>query len=258
MKISELKNCPLWLKKAKTKDADVRIINGIVHWYGGTWKSGTWEGSHWHNGTWKDGTWEGGHWHNGTWENGTWKNGTWYDGIWHNGTWKNGVWKIGYWHSGIWEKGYWHSGIWHKGTWNWGIWNGGVWYNGTWNSGTWEGGCWMDGTWNNGIWKDGIWYDGTWVNGEQGVRSPCLPRLVADNRIKIGFETKTREEWDEWFANPEEYFILHHYQKFKLIRASYKGFIAYAKALKLIPKKNENLRTKKLPRMAKKGKNKRR
>ncbi len=65
MKISELENCPDWLKEADTEDADVDIFDGVVHWYKGVWWGGTWEG-----GVWKGGVWEGGTWENGNWERG--------------------------------------------------------------------------------------------------------------------------------------------------------------------------------------------
>ena len=51
---------PAWLKAAETEDAQVEIIDGDVHWWGGSWKNGTWEGGTWEGGSWKGGTWEAG------------------------------------------------------------------------------------------------------------------------------------------------------------------------------------------------------
>ena len=55
MRIEELANAPQWLLDAKTVDANVEIVCGVVVWMGGTWQGGTWEG-----GTWEGGTWQGG------------------------------------------------------------------------------------------------------------------------------------------------------------------------------------------------------
>ncbi len=258
MKISQLKNCPPWLKRAKTKNADVKIINGIVHWHSGTWCSGAWYGGEWHNGIWERGTWYDGTWHRGLWEAGTWDKGIWLRGIWEKGTWKDGTWHNGTWYRGTWKDGTWKAGVWHYGTWETGHWLAGCWKFGTWEKGTWENGIWKDGTWNNGTWNNGTWECGTWHKGEQGVRSPYFPKLVANKQIKIGCKTKSRDEWDAWFEGTEEFCTSRRSLTFNLIHASYKGFITYVETLKLIPKKNENLRTKKLPSVAKKGKNKRR
>lgn len=70
MKIEELENAPQWLLEADTKNANVGMINGRVHWY--------------------DGIWEGGHWRGGTWHNGEWRDGTWHYGMWFGGEWKGG------------------------------------------------------------------------------------------------------------------------------------------------------------------------
>jgi|GEM_PF-2309702 len=58
MKVEELKDCPQWLRNAKTKSADV-VLNecGQVVWLGGTWHGGTWYGSEWHGGEWRGGEW---------------------------------------------------------------------------------------------------------------------------------------------------------------------------------------------------------
>ncbi len=47
MKISELENCPDWLREADTENADIMIIDGKVHWNNGIW----------YDGIWCDGTW---------------------------------------------------------------------------------------------------------------------------------------------------------------------------------------------------------
>ena len=48
MKISELPNCPDWLKSAKTEDADVSIDElGRIVWCGGVWHDGIWRGGVW-------------------------------------------------------------------------------------------------------------------------------------------------------------------------------------------------------------------
>ena len=179
MKISELKNCPHWLKEAITKDADVTIVDGIVHWHSGTWNSGVWYGGIWENGDWYDG-----HWLDGIWENGGWFNGNWYGGTWHNGTWRTGIWHNGTWHSGTWQFGHWHSGAWN-------------------------------------------------TEALQTIRFKYLPKLDSDKSISIGCKTKTREEWDAWFAGDEVFTTPRGTDTFKLIVANYKAFIAYAEELNL-------------------------
>lgn len=208
MKIEELANCPDWLKEAVTENADVDIIEGVVHWHSGTWHSGVWE------------------------------NGVWETGLWKGGTWKHGLWK-----SGTWEGGTWHSGTWRSGTWNYGTWNDGRWREGTWCNGIWEDGHWYSGYWNNGTWYDGFWHNGTWDRGSlkkahiRHQRFKYSPALRADNSIIIGCQTKTREQWDAWFAGDEEFETPRNSEEFKLIEANYIGFIAYAEQLNLIPKK---------------------
>ena len=218
MKISELENCPDWLKNANTEDANVEIIDGVVHWYRGSWKAGTWERGTWHNGTWVNGIWEDGLWKDGLWRNGYWIDGTWRNGDWDTGDWMNGTWWDGTWKSGIWHNGRWLSGVWHTGTWN----------SGTWVDGTWEGGAWYGGVWEKGTWKGA---------GNQHQRIKYSPSLRKDKTITIGCKTKTREEWDKWFAGTEEYRTPRGTPTFKLIVANYKAFIAYAEELELIPKK---------------------
>ena len=78
MKIEELKNAPQWLLDAKTRDADVEIINGVVHWHDGVWYDGEWHGGTWHDGVWHDGVWYNGMWHGGTWHDGEWHGGRYY------------------------------------------------------------------------------------------------------------------------------------------------------------------------------------
>ena len=188
MKISELEDCPGWLKIAKTENADVEILNGFVHWNSGTWRSGIWE--------------------EGYWETGTWINGIWKDGIWKNGTWENGGW-----YGGTWERGTWHNGTWHNGLWSDGIWKGGL--------------------WNRGVWAGGVWNS----KALQTIRFKYFPKLGSDKYISIGCQTKTREEWDAWFAGDEIFSTPRGTETFDLIEANYKAFIAYAEHLKLIPKK---------------------
>ena len=168
MKISELENCPDWLREADTENANVEIIDGAVQWCSGTWNNGTWEG--------------------GTWENGTWLGGTWKSGGWWNGTWNDG----------------------------------------TWNDGTWEGGLWVGGTWVGGSWES---------DNIQTIRFKYFPRLNGDKTITIGCKTKTREEWDKWFAGTEEYKTPRGTEAFQKIVFSYQQFIAYAETFNLIPKK---------------------
>ena len=218
MKIEELTDCPDWLKEAVTENADVTIVAGVVHWHSGIWHDGTWENGVWETGLWKGGTWKHGLWKSGTWEGGTWHNGFWHNGHWNSGTWKFGTWVDGRWHKGIWENGVWEDGIWGDGTWN----------SGTWNAGTWEGGTWYGGVWENGIWKGA---------GNQYQRIKYSPSLRKDKTITIGCKTKSREEWDKWFAGTEEYKTPRGTPTFKLIVANYKAFIAYAEELELIPKK---------------------
>jgi len=90
MRIEELENPPQWLLDAYTEDADVEIIDGIVHWYGGFWEYGVWQGGTWYDGYWRNGIWHDGVWFGGIWHSGTWKDGTWHRGIWHGGKWING------------------------------------------------------------------------------------------------------------------------------------------------------------------------
>ncbi len=213
MKIEELANCPHWLKEAVTENADVDIIEGVVHWHSGTWHSGVWE--------------------NGVWETGLWKGGTWKHGLWKSGTWEGGTW-----HSGTWRYGTWNDGRWHEGTWCNGIWEDGHWYSGYWNNGTWYDGFWHNGTWENGIWHNGIWDRGSLKKAHiRHQRFKYSPALRADNSIIIGCQTKTREQWDAWFAGDEEFETPRNSEEFKLIEANYIGFIAYAEQLNLIPKK---------------------
>ena len=75
MKIEELENAPQWLLDAKTEDADVEILSGVVYWYDSSWKNGNYHG----------GTWYGGIWRRGFWHRGIWKDGTWYGGRWKKG-----------------------------------------------------------------------------------------------------------------------------------------------------------------------------
>lgn len=124
-----------WLLKAKIKNADILIKNGVIFWRSGTWLSGEWKNGVWWSGTWAGGTWLSGTWKNGLWKGGTWKNGTWENGNWENGTWEKGVWKDGKWMDGNWYNGTWENGTWHKGTW----------HNGLWRSGAWSGGSWKKG-----------------------------------------------------------------------------------------------------------------
>ena len=182
MKISELTNCPKWLKEARTENADVEIIDGVVHWRSGTWNSGVW-----YNGIWENGDWYDGHWLDGTWHNGTWKDGYWYDGLWHSGTWRNGTWK----------------------------------------DGTWKSGLWLGGTWESGSWEATLL---------QTIRFKYFPKLGSDKYISIGCQTKTREEWDAWFAGDEIFTTPRGTEEFKLIKANYKAFIAYAEELNLFEK----------------------
>ncbi len=100
MRISELPNAPTWLKEAKTFNADVNIVDGVVIWLDGTWLDGSW-----HGGIWRDGTWITGSWRNGTWHRGRWHSGTWYGGSWLNGTWRDGTWHSGTWYGGRWQGG---------------------------------------------------------------------------------------------------------------------------------------------------------
>jgi hypothetical protein len=79
-----------WLKKAKFEDAVVDITQNYLIWYGGIWRSGTWECGFWYGGVfygevWKDGFWNNGFWYGDVWENGLWKSGFWEKGIWKSG-----------------------------------------------------------------------------------------------------------------------------------------------------------------------------
>ena len=64
-----------------------------------------------------------------------------------------------------------------------------------WYKGIWEAGRWFGGTWISGTWKYGDWYDGIWNSN-----------LIADKKIKIDIDTKTKDEtqsvWHNgrWFA----------------------------------------------------------
>jgi hypothetical protein len=213
MKIEELENCPKWLKEANTENADVTIVDKLVHWHSGTWNNGVWEGGVWHNGTWND----------GFWRTGTFLAGEWLDGYWYSG----------YWNSGTWCDGTWYNGDWIDGTWYKGTWKDGTWYNGLWNSGTWKHGTWKHGTWISGNWEGGIWKEA----GNQHQRIKYSPSLREDKTISIGCKTKTRDEWDEWFAGKETFETPRGTDTFDLIEANYRAFIAYAEHLNLIPKK---------------------
>jgi len=45
-------NWPQWLQEAQIEDADVSIIDDVVHWHDGVWVDGVWEGGAWESGTW--------------------------------------------------------------------------------------------------------------------------------------------------------------------------------------------------------------
>ena len=218
MKISELKNCPHWLKTAITENANVDIVDGIVHWHSGVW----------HSGVWYNGIWENGDWYGGTWLRGTWKNGVWINGNWYCGTWETGAWADGTWHKGSWMKGTWCDGTWCDGNWHSGIWFDGTWRDGMWYGGTWEGGVWSGGRWVTGVWK------GAFAQHQRFRHSPILN---IDKTITIGSRRKTRDEWDVWFTGTEEYDTPRDSEEFKLLIANYKSFITYAEELNLIPKK---------------------
>ena len=117
-------NAPQWLKTARTENANVEIVDGVVTWRGGTWNGGTWRGGYWLDGTWNGGIWRGGLWHGGYWNGGTWLDGYWRGGTWNGGTWRGGLWIDGYWNGGTWRGGLWHDGYWRDG-----IWNGGTWHD---------------------------------------------------------------------------------------------------------------------------------
>jgi hypothetical protein len=106
MKISELPNCPAWLKEAHTKDASVEACswdaNGVI-WRYGVWLDGEWRGGVWHGGEWRGGVWHGGVWCGGEWRYGEWLGGEWLDGVWLDGEWRGGVWLGGAWHGGEWQ-----------------------------------------------------------------------------------------------------------------------------------------------------------
>lgn len=79
MKISELPDCPDWLKIASTIDADV-VWHGnkeFVEWRGGEWRSGEWRSGLWRGGVWQGGEWRGGEWQGGEWRSGVWQGGEW-------------------------------------------------------------------------------------------------------------------------------------------------------------------------------------
>jgi hypothetical protein len=165
-KIKDLKNAPDWLKRARVRDEDVEIVNGVV-----VWKAGTWEGGIWEGGTWEDGIWRGGLWLGGAWEGGIWEDGTWRDGLWLGGAWWGGIWR-----------------------------------GGTWEDGIWRGGTWEDGTWEGGIWEDGTWRDGTWVTGYQApVRCKWRILIQPDFSIKVGCMVKTANEWEAWLESGDEF-----------------------------------------------------
>ena len=61
MKIADIPNAPVWLKRAKVSNENVSVDkDGYVTWRGGTWWGGTWKGGTWWGGTWRGGTWRGG------------------------------------------------------------------------------------------------------------------------------------------------------------------------------------------------------
>jgi hypothetical protein len=209
-KIADLKDAPDWLKRARVRDEDVEIVNGVVIWKDGTWEGGLWEG-----GTWEDGIWEYGAWEGGTWEGGTWKGGTWKGGIWRGGTWKGGTWL---------------GGLWRGGTWKGGAWLGGLWLYGTWKAGTWEGGIWKGGTWKGGTWKGGTWKGGTWEDGYQApARCKWSVLITPDYQVKVGCEVKTIEEWEAWLDSGEEFETPRSSPAFVDIHRSLVGALAVAR-----------------------------
>lgn len=201
-----LKELPDWFQKAETRGAVVHYENFTLKWYKGTWKGGTWE-----DGIWYDGVWERGKWKKGKWHNGVWEYGKWVRGIWKNGTWYNGIWEFGIWLYGVWYDGYHENGIWKSG----------IWENGKWENGEWRNGIWIYGIWYNGRWLKGTWKDGF----EHSSRCKHYISINYKNKkIKIGNETKTIEEWDNWFNSKDEYDTKRDIEEFKLIYENYLRF----------------------------------
>jgi len=93
----------------------------------------------------------------------------------------------------------------------------------------WEGGVWKSGRWEGGRWKGGIWKDGIWIGGiwKGGISSPtrCKWHVLIDskeNKIHIGCESRTVEEWDAFFASDDTIETERDTEQFRRIEKAYK------------------------------------
>ena len=134
---------------------------------------------------------------------------------------------------------FWKNGIWTKGTWKSGDWYNGFWEDGAWENGFWENGVWEKGVCHSGTFLDGVWREEPWGGAETkngfflhlGAVANTTIYFTANNQIKIGRQTKTREQWDEWFAGDKEFETPSDSEEFNRFYAGYKAFIAYNDAI---------------------------
>ena len=104
-----------------------------------------------------------------------------------------------------------------------------IWKNGIWKGGVWKDGRWENGKWKCGIWKGGLWENGSWEGGiwEGGISSPtrCKWHVLIDskeNKIHIGCESRTVEEWDAFFASDDTIETERDTEQFRRIEKAYK------------------------------------
>ncbi len=90
MRISELKNCPEWLRDAITVDADVDIVNGYVIWRGGDFLGGNFRGGNFLGGDFLGGDFLGGNFLGGNFLGGDFCGGDFCGGNFRGGDFRGG------------------------------------------------------------------------------------------------------------------------------------------------------------------------
>jgi hypothetical protein len=123
MKISELPECPAWLKNATTTDADVEWSHGpgsLIIWRGGTFAGGTFAG-----GLFAGGTFAGGRFASGTFDGGLFEDGTFAGGTFASGTFAGGTFAFGWFAGGRFAGGKFKGGTFDGGRFEGGTFAGG-------------------------------------------------------------------------------------------------------------------------------------
>lgn len=81
---------------------------------------------------------------------------------------------------------------------------------------------WKCGVWQGGEWQYGVWHDGVWKSGWSSLTRCRWPVLIGDDKIRIGCEERTIEEWDAFFASDEELETPRNTEAFDRIEKAYK------------------------------------